>query len=103
VHSEERLGINVEQLEPDVARQIGFDRAGGVILTDVARGSAAERRGVLAYRNNKLMRINDTEVQTAEDVRAALDVVEGGQIVSLHFLHPDPAVGERVVNVRMPR
>jgi hypothetical protein len=49
------------------------------------------------------MRINDTEVQTAEDVRAALDRVEGGQIVSLHFLHPDPAVGERVVNVRMPR
>jgi serine protease Do len=103
VHSEERLGINVEQLEPDVARQIGFDRAGGVILTDVARGSAAERRGVLAFRNNKLMRINDTEVQTAEDVRAALDRVEGGQIVSLHFLHPDPAIGERVVNVRMPR
>ena len=101
VHSEERLGINVEVLDAEAARSIGFDSSGGVILTDVARGSAAERRGVLGFRNNKLIRINNTEIRSPDDVREALDEVAAGEIVSLHFLHP--RLGERVVNVRMPQ
>ena len=101
VHSEERLGINVEVLDAEAAREIGFDGSGGVILTDVARGSAAERRGVLGYRNNKLIRINNMEIKSPDDVRDALDDLAAGEIVSLHFLHP--TLGERVVNVRMPQ
>lgn len=100
-HSEERLGINVEVLDAEAAREIGFESPGGVILTDVARGSAAERRGVINYANNKLIRINNTQIRTPDDVQAALDDVKAGQIVSLHFL--TPGGDEAVVNVRMPQ
>lgn len=99
-HAEERLGIQVEVLDAERAAQIGFDEAGGVVLTDVARGSAAERRNVQRYRNYKLIRINDTVIQSPDDVRSALDAVATGRIVSLHVLHPSGY--ERVVNVRMP-
>ena len=58
------------------------------------------RRNVLGFRNNKLIRINNLEIRSPDDVREALDDVAGGEIVSLHFLHP--TLGERVVNVRMP-
>ncbi len=100
VHSEERLGINVELLSAEVAEQLGYPAAGGVILRDVAPGSAAARRNLGAFTGNKLVRINDTGITTPDDVREALDDVSPGQIVSLHFLDPEGA--QRVVNVRMP-
>lgn len=99
VHSEERLGINVEAIDAARADELGL-RAPGVVLTDVARGSAAERRNVATFIDNQLVRINDVTIRTPEDVRRALDDVSAGQIVSLHFY--SPAAGERVVNVRMP-
>ena len=66
----------------------------------MAQGSPAARRSVAAFAGQKLIRINDDEIDSPEDVRQALDRVEEGQIVSLHF--QNPAGIERVVNVRMP-
>jgi serine protease Do len=96
----ERLGIRVEALDPALADELGYEQARGVVLSEVARGSAAERRGIAQYRGLLVTRINDTEIVVPEDVRRALDGVEAGQIVSLHFR--DRAGSERVVNVRMP-
>ena len=95
----DRLGINVEALDGTTAERAGFSDP-GVVLTEVAPGSAAARRGVANYQGNKLVRINDARVETPEDVRAALERVEAGDIVSLHFQSPQGE--ERVVNVRMP-
>jgi len=100
VHAEERLGINVETLDAELADEIGYAAPGGVVLSEVAPGSAAARRGVAGFRGNKLVRVNETPIATTEDVRRALDGVSSGQIVSLHF--EDPEGVERVVNVRMP-
>jgi serine protease Do len=100
VHSEERLGINVEELDANLAQSIGYDAAGGVVLSEVAPGSAAARRGVAGFRGNKLVRINEMAIGSTTDVRSALDRVSSGQIVSLHF--EDPEGVQRVVNLRMP-
>ncbi|MDA0329094.1 MAG: trypsin-like peptidase domain-containing protein [Gemmatimonadetes bacterium] len=99
-NAEERLGINVEALDAQRAQDLGFSDPSGVILSEVARGSAAERRNINNYRGYKLIRINDAEIATPDDVRAALVGAAAGEIVSLHFLHPNG--DERVVNVRMP-
>jgi hypothetical protein len=53
-----------------------------------------------AFQGQKLVRINDVAISTRDDVRAALDRVASGQVVSLHF--QDNTGVERVVNVRMP-
>ena len=100
VHSEDRLGINVEELDAALAQTIGYDQPGGVVLSEVAPGSAAARRGVAGFRGNKLVQINETEIGSTADVRSALDRVSSGQIVSMHF--EDPEGVQRVVNVRMP-
>jgi hypothetical protein len=52
------------------------------------------------YVGSKLIRVNAEDIATPEDVRDALDVVEGGEIVSLHFENRDGT--GRVANVRMP-
>jgi serine protease Do len=100
VHAEERLGINVETMDVELAQMYRFDRAGGVILTQVTRGSPAARRGVERFVGSKLVQIQDRAIGTPDDVRVALDGIDGGQIVSLHFEDTQGAVS--VVNVRMP-
>jgi serine protease Do len=96
----QRLGIEVEPLDAARAEEYGFAEPGGVVLTDVAPGSAAERRGAFNFQGTRIVRINETEVRTPDDVRAALDAVGSGDIVSLHF--EDRAGAPRVLNVRMP-
>ncbi len=98
VHAAERLGINVEYVPEDQGKEMGFGRA-GVVITDVAGASPAQRRGV--PRGTMLTRINDVEIHSTEDVRRVLDSIEGGQIVSLHLL--DRTGATQVINVRMPR
>ena len=96
----ERLGIHVEAIDAELAEATGFQPGSGVVLTEVARGSAAARRGVDAFRGNRLTSINDRQISTPDDVRAALEGVNPGEVVSLQF--EDPANQRRVVNVRMP-
>jgi serine protease Do len=100
VHAEDRLGINVESMDAELAQAYRFPQAGGVILTQVARGSPADRRGVGTYVGSRLVQVQDQSIATPDDVRVALDRVSGGEIVSLHFEDTQGAV--RVVNVRMP-
>lgn len=100
VLASERLGIQVEALNPQLAEQLGWDDASGVVLRDVLNGSAAERRGVGGFRGTKLTRINETEISVPDDVRSALEPVASGDVVSLHFV--DRSGNERVMNVRMP-
>ena len=100
VAAEERLGIAVEELDAELAQTIGYEAAGGVVLSEVAPGSAAARRGVAGFRGQKLVRVNETDIGSSEDLGDALDGVSSGQIVSLHF--EDPEGEQRVVNVRMP-
>ena len=87
-------------MDDELAQWGSFERAGGVILTQVARGSPAERRGVSGYISQRLLQVQNKTIETPDDVRVALDAVRGGQIVSLHF--QDSQGDVRVVNVRMP-
>ncbi|MDE3005126.1 MAG: trypsin-like peptidase domain-containing protein [Gemmatimonadota bacterium] len=100
VLAEERLGIQVEMIDADLAREAGFGEAGGVLLTNVARGSAAERRNVGGFLGQKLSKVNEARIDSPQDLRRVLDAVEPGEIISLHFV--DRTGAERVVNVRMP-
>ncbi|HCK61514.1 MAG TPA: serine protease [Gemmatimonadetes bacterium] len=100
VLAEERLGIQVELLDPKLAREAGFEEINGVLLTEITRGSAAERRNVGAFVGQQLFQVNDTGIGSPQDLRDALDGVQAGDIVSLHFR--DRTGVERVVNVRMP-
>ena len=100
VLAEERLGFNVEPLTPELNDQLGYEESEGVVIGDVARGSAAARRSLGAYRNWRLTAVNETRIGSAADVRRALESVGPDEIVSLHLANPDGTTA--VVNIRMP-
>jgi serine protease Do len=98
--AEERLGLKVEPLTPALAEQLGYDQAGGVVISDVQRTSPAARRGMAGFRGYRLEQVNETPIATPEDVQRALAGVKGGEIVSLHVRGREGDT--RVFNVRMP-
>ena len=95
---DERLGIRVEVLDAQAAREIGFDDAGGVVITDVQQGSAAQLRGMRP--GLKIVQINGTPVDDPGDVRDALGSVPAGDIINFRLEGTDGQ--QQIVNVRMP-
>ncbi|WPB73302.1 trypsin-like peptidase domain-containing protein [Archangium violaceum] len=83
------VGIEVQQLAPRLARQLGWDRTYGVLVSDVEPGSPAEQAGV--RRGDVLAEMGGSRISDAEDyvsrargypARAAFPLVlfrEGGQ------------------------
>jgi len=94
--AEEKLGIGVQELTPELAERLGYEESGGVVITEVAPLGPAARRGVARF--EKILDINDESVQTPEDVRRILQAVAPGEVVSLHLGFVDGT--SRVVNVR---
>ena len=93
-----RLGIQVRAMDQEIARQEGYRQVEGVVIGNVAPGSAAERRGI--YPGMKVTAINREQVRTIAEVQEALEKFSPGEIVSLRVEHPE--IGSRVVNIRIP-
>jgi serine protease Do len=96
--AEERLGIMVEPMTPELASRYGYAEAGGVIISEVQRASAASRRQLIP--GERILAINGEDVETTDDVRNLLGAAEPGSIVQFVVMRPDDS--SRVVNVRMP-
>ncbi len=97
--AEEKLGIGVQELTPDLARTLGYDEAGGVVVSQVTPLGPAGRRGI--SEGQKILAINGLPVQSPEDVRQALSLVQAGEVVSLRIGLPDNT--SQIVNVRTSR
>lgn len=99
VEAANRLGIQVQELDPELAEQIGYSpTTQGVVITQVAPASAAARRQL--PRGWRIVEINDRAIETSEDVREVLGTAEPGSVVQ--FIVEDPTGSSRIVNVRMP-
>ena len=96
--AEERLGIFVSDLDRELADDMGFEDAQGAVITQVVRGSAANRRGLIP--GDRILEVNDATIGSAADVRDALAGVEAGAVV--RFLVERSDGSSRVVNVRIP-
>jgi len=98
--AETRLGFQVENVDAEMARQLGLERAAGVVITDVDRLSPAYRQNLT--RGLLIEQIQRQPVEDADDVRRILSEVEPGEIVSIVALNPGTGQTS-VYNMRMPR
>ena len=93
-----RLGIQVLELSDQLARQFGFDRSGGAVITAVEPGSAASRRRFRIPQ--QIVSIDRKTVNSAREAQSILRTLRSGQIASLMLKN---AQGETtIVNVRVP-
>ena len=75
-----RLGFRAQEVTAQVARELGMERAEGVVVAEVDPSGPAA--GALA-RGMVVERVNGREVGALEDLRAAAGTVREGQAVSL--------------------
>jgi serine protease Do len=95
---DERLGIQVAPLDEEIASQLGYDEAGGVVIRSVDPSGPAARRGL--GQGLRVLEINREPVETVADVERLLEAAGPGDVVSVRVETP---LGEsRVVNVRVP-
>ena len=93
-----RLGIQVGELTGEIARDLGFEAAGGVVITAVADYGAAQRKSVTA--GSKILEINREPIETAREAQSKLRALRSKQIVSLTLQVPDGRT--YIANVRVP-
>ena len=93
-----RLGIQVLEMTEELARQHGFTRPGGAVVTDVQPMSAADRKGVRAPL--RILSINGKTVRSGREAQGLLRGLRSGQIVSLMLENAEGTVLIR--NIRVP-
>ena len=76
-----KLGLSVQTLTPDIAKQLGYENDRGVVITSVTAGSAAEDAGL--RKGDLIKQVNRTEVKTAREFQRALRSVKSGDTVAL--------------------
>jgi serine protease Do len=92
------LGLELAELTPTLAREIGYARPGGVIVTGVAPASPAARKQL--PRGFRIVSIDRKSVTSLRQARELLRQARPGSVVSFQLEGPDERV--RLINVRVP-
>lgn len=99
VSSSEKLGVEIREMTPELAAQLGYESTEGVVIADVTPYGPLFNRGIRTP-GGKVLQINDREIEGMDDVRRELDNLESGQIVK--FVLGGPDGGSSIYNVRVP-
>lgn len=66
-----RLGMNVQNLTADLARQFGYDKQEGVLITEVEMGTPAQAAGIRP--GMLILEVNRSPVKSTKDLIKAID------------------------------
>jgi serine protease Do len=79
---ESALGIEVQELTPELARRAGYSIASGVVITDVNQGRATQYRGSYGLRRGDVVAmINDQAIASMDDyVEALVSLTDGDEV-----------------------
>lgn len=66
-----KLGLGLQPVTPQIAKQLGLDSTDGLVVTDVDPSGPAAEAGIA--RGDVVLEVNRKAVSTAADVKAALD------------------------------
>jgi serine protease Do len=96
--TEERLGIRVEAITPQNAREYRLgSRSNGVVVVEVDQGSAADEAGI--ERGDVIVRANDRDLRTPEDMQNVLKEVKRGDRLSFALVR---GRAEVLITLTMP-
>ncbi len=70
----EKLGLEIQNLTPDIARQLGYENARGVVISNVLAGSPAEDAGL--QRGDLIKEVDHKEITTVEEFDRAVSQSE---------------------------
>ena len=79
--TKEVLGIEIQTLTPELAKQLGYDKAKGVVVTSVEPTSQAAREQLAA--GDLITEVQGTAVSSVDEFNAALDKLKDAKSVRL--------------------
>ncbi|MFZ1198940.1 MAG: Do family serine endopeptidase, partial [Desulfobacterales bacterium] len=80
--SDDKLGLSLQALEPDMATRLGYEESEkGVLVTAVEGGSKADKAGV--QQGDLIKEINHKPINGMEDFRKQMDQVKKGEPIML--------------------
>jgi serine protease Do len=85
-----KLGVKLQALTPELAKQLKVDGDEGVVVADVTADGPADRAGVA--RGDLILEVNRKPVASANDVVAAVGKLKDGDIVLLRVRRGDSAL-----------
>ena len=75
------LGVTIQNLEPDLAKGLGVSVAEGVVVSDVAKGSPADKGGLL--RDDVIVSVDGKPVTTTGELRNAIAIAGVNHVTKL--------------------
>jgi len=91
-----RLGIDMVDLTPDIAKKLGVNAAEGVVIAGVHAGSPAEKAGL--RERDVVVALGGRPVRAAAEMRARLGLTPVGEEIELRVLRGSEA---RVIRTRI--
>jgi S1-C subfamily serine protease len=90
------LGVNYEDIEPEVAEYYRLPVRNGIYVTAVGRGSPAHQAGLRP--GDIITHVGEADIDRGGDLRSALTARKPGETVSVTVVRPD---GTTRLNVRL--
>jgi S1-C subfamily serine protease len=78
------LGVNLNNVQPEIAKRFGLTESSGALVVGVAHGSAAERAGVQT--GDIIHSVNGVATKNPGDLRNAIGLLRVGDQVDLGLL-----------------
>lgn len=75
----EKLGLTLQNLTPDIAKQLKIAEESGVLVTAVAEGSSAAEAGI--RRGDVILEVNRQAVKTVDEFTAIAGKVKDGEVL----------------------
>jgi len=76
---ENSLGLELQELTPEIARELGYEGEKGALVSGVRPRSEAARRGL--RRGDLIQEVKNRPIEGLDDFEAALDKIEPGEAV----------------------
>jgi serine protease Do len=73
------FGLAIQDLNPELARQLGLDSTDGVLITSVKPGSPADDAQL--RRGDVILEVDRTAIEDVDDLRAQLDAADDGALL----------------------
>jgi serine protease Do len=90
------LGVTIQNLEPDLAKGLGVNATSGVVVSDVAKGSPAEKAGL--QRDDVILAVDEKPVTTTGELRNLIAVGGANHVARIKIQR---GAKETVVNVAL--
>ncbi len=78
------FGITLQNITPELARKFGLAKPAGALISDVVKGSPAEKAGVI--RGDVILEINGKKIKDVETLRSILSQIEIGKGIKLKIM-----------------